>query len=328
MEPLIRVEGLKKVFPVRDSFFRSRELWAVNDVSFAILPGQAMGLVGESGCGKSTVGRCLVRLTQPSGGSVRFKGQEIGQIDDRAFWKYRKEIQMVFQDPTEALNPRMTVMQMIQEPLRLHTDLPESDQVDRVRELAALVALKEEHLFRYPHQLSTGQQQRVGVARSMATHPQFVVLDEPTSALDVSVRGLVIQLLMDLRERFGLSYLFISHDLSVIKHLCETVAVMYLGMVVETGPTRDVFSSPLHPYTRALLDAVPIPDPRKRRERITLTGEVPSPLNLPSGCFFASRCPYADDRCRSERQVLRASRSGRLVACHKVDEIQEGGASA
>lgn len=323
MEPILKVENLVKKFPVKESLLRTQDLWAVNGVSFSIQPGQVMGLVGESGCGKSTVGRCLVRLETPTSGKILFDGTDVAPLSERAFHQYRSSLQMVFQDPTESLNPRMTARQMISEPLKLHARLSETDQKERVREVAALVGLKDEHLSRYPHQLSTGQQQRIGVARAIATHPKFVVLDEPTSALDVSVRGMVIKLLMDLQEKLGLSYLFISHDLSVIRHICDYIAVMYLGMIVEMGPTKAIFDEPLHPYTRALLAAVPIPDPKKRRTRTVLEGEVPSPINLPPGCFFASRCPFVDERSRTERQVLVDHGGGRFVACYKAAALAQ-----
>jgi oligopeptide/dipeptide ABC transporter ATP-binding protein len=237
-------------------------------------------------------------------------------MSEHQFWPLRRRIQMIFQDPTDSLNPRMTVQQMVGEPLDLHFRLSPRERRERLRETLALVGLKDEHLDRYPHQLSIGQQQRVGVARAVVCGPELVVLDEPTSALDVSVRGMVLRLLESLRERLGMTYVFISHDLSVVRHLCDRVVVMYLGTVVEMGPTEEIFARPRHPYTEALLAAVPIPDPRARRQRIILSGEVPSPLRLPSGCFFYTRCPVRREECATTPQSLRPAGPGHEVACH------------
>jgi len=318
MGDLLEVADLRKKFMLRESLFVRRELWAVSGVTFSVARGETLGLVGESGCGKSTVGRCIVRLLDTTAGAISFDGHRISRFSQRQFWPLRRRIQMVFQDPADSLNPRMTVQEMVMEPLRLHTRLARRDREDRVRELLELVGLKEEYMDRFPHQLSTGQQQRVGVARAVATQPDFLVLDEPTSALDVSVRGRILKLLSDLGARFGMTYLFISHDLSVIKHMCQRVAVMYLGMVVEVGPAAAIFREPLHPYTTALIAAIPIPDPKQAKKRMILSGEVPSPVNLPAGCFFRSRCPRAQAACAETRPGLRDVGGGHRVACLAV----------
>jgi oligopeptide/dipeptide ABC transporter ATP-binding protein len=318
MGDLLEVADLRKKFVLRESLFVRRDLWAVSGVTFSVARGETLGLVGESGCGKSTVGRCIVRLIDTTAGAISFDGHRISRFSQRQFWPLRRRIQMVFQDPSDSLNPRMTVQEMVMEPLRLHTRLSRRDREDRVRELLELVGLKDEYMDRFPHQLSTGQQQRVGVARAVATQPDFLVLDEPTSALDVSVRGRILKLLSDLGARFGMTYLFISHDLSVIKHMCQRVAVMYLGMVVEVGPAAAIFREPLHPYTTALIAAIPIPDPKLAKKRMILSGEVPSPVNLPAGCFFRSRCPRAQATCAETRPGLRDVGDGHRVACLAV----------
>ncbi len=313
---ILTVQDLRKAFVVRDEALRLRTLHALNGVSFQVRRGETLGLVGESGCGKSTTARCLVRLLQPDSGRIVFEGRDTSRLSEREFWPLRRRIQMVFQDPTDSLNPRMTVQEMVMEPLDLHFRISRGEKRERLVALLTLVGLKQEHLDRYAHQLSIGQQQRVGVARAVATAPAVLVLDEPTSALDVSVRGMVLRLLEDLRTGLGMTYIFISHDLSVVRHLCHRVAVMYLGMIVEIGPTERIFSHPQHPYTEALLAAVPIPDPRSRRERIILQGEVPSPLDIPSGCFFHTRCPIRREECAWTPQVLRPVAPDHLVACH------------
>lgn len=313
---LLQVQGLRKTFAVRESGFRHRLLHALNGVTFDVRRGETLGLVGESGCGKSTIARCLVRLTRPDSGRILFDGQDITGMGEREFWPLRRRIQMVFQDPSDSLNPRMTVEEMVREPLDLHFQLSMQEKRDRMQAVLALVGIKEEHVSRFPHQLSIGQQQRVGIARAIATEPDLLVLDEPTSALDVSVRGMVLRLLEDLRKKLSMTYVFISHDLSVVKYLCHRIAVMYLGMIVEIAPTDEIFNRPQHPYTEALLAAVPIPDPQARRDRFILTGEVPSPLSLPSGCFFHTRCPIRRDDCAITPQELRPVKSGHEAACH------------
>ncbi|MDR7555486.1 MAG: ABC transporter ATP-binding protein [Armatimonadota bacterium] len=314
--PILRVEDLRKTFVVKGAGWRRWRLHALSGVTFDVRRGETLGLVGESGCGKSTTARCLVRLLRPDGGRIVFDGQDITRLTDRQFWPLRRRIQMVFQDPTDSLNPRMTVEEMVGEPLDLHFRLTPRERMERIVAVLTLVGLKDEHLDRYPHQLSIGQQQRVGIARAVATGADLLVLDEPTSALDVSVRGMVLRLLEELRERLHMTYVFISHDLSVVKHICHRVAVMYLGMVVEVGSTEEIFRRPRHPYTEALLQAVPIPDPRARRERLILPGEVPSPLSLPAGCFFYSRCSIRREECATTPQWLRPAGAGHYVACH------------
>ena len=290
---------------------------AVEGVSFAIEPGETLGLVGESGCGKSTVARCILRLVEPTSGAVRFGEEDIVGLDRAALRRLRPAMQMVFQDPTAALNPRLSVQRMIEEPLRLHTTLSSRQRRERVNDMLAAVGLGPELAVRYAHELSGGQKQRVNIARAMVSRPRFVVLDEPTSALDVSLRSRVILLLEKLREDLGLSYLFISHDIATVKYLARRVAVMYLGTIVEQAATRDLFAHPLHPYTRALLSAVPIPDPDARRERFVLSGEVPSPIATPSGCPLRTRCPLAQPVCH-EPPPLREVAPGHRVACHMV----------
>jgi oligopeptide/dipeptide ABC transporter ATP-binding protein len=277
-----------------------------------------LALVGESGCGKTTVGRCIVRLLEPDDGQITINGTDVTRLTQRELAPLRVAFQMVFQDPSDSLNPRLTVEEMVGEPLDLHDRLSPERRRSRVVDVLGLVGLKEEHLDRLPHQLSIGQQQRVGIARAIITNPKFLVLDEPTSALDVSVRGMVVALLKDLRQELHLSYLFVSHDLSVVKQISDRVAVMYLGMIVELGPTREIFGNPRHPYTKALLSAIPIPDPLARRERIILQGEVPSPVFMPSGCYFHTRCPVREASCATVAQVLTEIEPGHWVACHLV----------
>jgi oligopeptide/dipeptide ABC transporter ATP-binding protein len=288
---------------------------AVESVSFEVASGETLGLVGESGCGKSTVARCLLRLLDPTAGSIRYDGVEIASLDTRSLVPLRRDIQMVFQDPTASLNPRFTARRMIEEALMLHTRLTAAERRDRVDELLEEVDLGRGLGDRYPHELSGGQRQRVNIARAIATHPRFVVLDEPTSALDVSLRSRAILLLEKLRDRLGLSYLFISHDLATVKFLAGRVAVMYLGSIVEVAATRELFAKPLHPYTRALLAAVPVPDPDARRDPFVLSGEIPSPMNDVVGCKLRGRCPLAQAVC-AQPVPLREVAPGRLVACH------------
>jgi len=292
---------------------------AVDSLSFEVAHGETLGLVGESGCGKSTVARCLVRLLNPTAGSIRYAGAEIATLDAQALRPFRRDIQMVFQDPTASLNPRLSVQSAIQEPLSLHADLGAAERRARVDELMEEVGLGRDLRDRYPHELSGGQRQRVNIARAIATNPRFVVLDEPTSALDVSLRSRAILLLEKLRDRLGLSYLFISHDLATVKYLATRVAVMYLGSIMEVSTTSDLFAKPLHPYTRALLAAVPVPDPDAKRDDFALVGEIPSPIDVSPGCRLRGRCPLAKPVC-AERPPLREVGPGRFVACHLVSE--------
>ena len=317
--PIVETRGLKMYFPVGRTITSKprRLLKAVDDVSFAIGKGQTFGLVGESGCGKTTIGRCLVRLYQPTEGQILFDGQDVARLGEKELAPYRRRMQMIFQDPYASLNPRMTVASIIAEPL-LHTDMSRADRDARVRELVDLVGLKPDHMQRYPHEFSGGQRQRVGIARALASSPEFIVCDEPISALDVSIQAQVINTLEELQERFGLSYLFVSHDLSMVRHISHEVGVMYLGCMVERAPVQELYAHMLHPYTKALMSAVPIPDPdlAAASERIHLTGDVPTPIDPPSGCRFRARCPYATARCAEERPELREVSPGHYVACH------------
>ncbi|ABC22974.1 ABC transporter ATP-binding protein [Rhodospirillum rubrum] len=321
VQPLLRATALVKTYQTRRSPLRrpSPPVVAVDQVTFDVWPGETLGLVGESGCGKSTLGRCLLRLTDISAGTLEFEGRDITKASLHALRPTRRRMQMVFQDPYASLNPRRRVGDLLAEPLRVHKLGTERQIADRVAELLTQVDLRPDHAQRYPHEFSGGQRQRIGIARALALEPRLIVADEPVSALDVSVQAQVINLMTDLRERLGLTYVFIAHDLSVVRHISSRVAVMYLGAIVEIGATDDIFGSPHHPYTQALLSAVPVTDPdrSKRRQRILLEGEIPNPSHRPSGCRFHSRCPYADDQCRAVSPPLAAAERGRLVACHK-----------
>ena len=319
MSPLLTVDRLTKHFPLRDlaAWWKPAAVRAVDGVSLTIDAGQTLGLVGESGCGKSTVARCLMRLIDPTDGRIVFDGTDLSALDTDGLRRRRRDFQMVFQDPTASLNPRLTVRRTVEEPLRLHTNLGGPAARERVGEILEEVGLGRELTDRYPHELSGGQRQRVNIARAIATRPRFVVLDEPTSALDVSLRARVILLLDELRRRLGMTYLFISHDLSTVKYLSDRVAVMYLGTIVEEAASAELFAHPLHPYTRALLSAIPIPDPEVKRERVILSGEVPSPIDIPSGCRLRTRCPLAQPICRTPVSLREVS-PGHHVACHLV----------
>jgi oligopeptide transport system ATP-binding protein len=320
-EVLLEVDGLVKHFAVGGGLLgrTAGVVRAVEGVSFTIRRGETLGLVGESGCGKTTTGRCILQLERPTSGRIVFEGADLTALSEEALRSVRRRIQVIFQDPYASLNPRMTVGQILDEPLKVHGILPDpAARTARVRELLAQVGLLPQHGRRYPHQLSGGQRQRVGIARALAMEPALIVCDEPVSALDVSIQAQIINLLEALQAEFGLTYLFIAHDLSVVRHISDRVAVMYLGKLVELADRTALYEKPLHPYTRALLSAVPIPDPQleARRERMVLRGEVPSPLKPPSGCVFHPRCPIATDRCAAEIPPLREIRPGHWAACH------------
>ena len=317
--PLIEITDLKKHFPVTKGVF-SRvvgQVHAVDGVSFSIKRGETLGLVGESGCGKSTVGRTVLKLLEPTGGSIKIKGEDITTLSPKEMLPYRREMQMIFQDPYASLNPRMQAGDVVREPLIIHDVGSKAEQVERVAWLFEKVGLRPERMYAYAHEFSGGQRQRIGIARALAINPELMVCDEPVSALDVSIQAQIINLLMDLQDEFQLSYLFISHDLAVVEHIAHKVAVMYLGRIVEATDKTSLFEMPLHPYSEALLSAVPIPDAKARtRNRMILQGDVPSPINPPSGCHFHARCPYAMARCSVESPPLREVVPGHLAACH------------
>lgn len=321
--PLVETKEVVKYYPVTGGIFLRQvaSVKAVDSVSLNILPGETMGLVGESGCGKSTLGRLILRLEEPTSGDIIFQGQSILSYDTKKMRTLRKEMQIIFQDPFSSLNPRKNVAQIVGEPLHVHGMTDRHEREVRVLKLLVVVGLKREHMRRYPHQFSGGQRQRIGVARALALNPKLIICDEAVSALDVSIRGQVINLLQDLQEEFGLTYLFISHDLSVVEHISDRVAVMYLGKLVELADSETLYKIPLHPYTQALLSAAPIPDPKRKRNRIVLSGDVPSPIDPPSGCRFHTRCPYAKDICSQQEPPLREVSPNHFAACLFVDSF-------
>jgi len=320
---LIEVRNLVKYFPVRAGILRRVSGWvqAVDDVSFTIRAGETLGLVGESGCGKTTVGRSILRLIEPTSGQVLFDGKDVTKMKPGELKHMRREMQIVFQDPYSSLDPRSQIGSILSEPLALHGVKDPEERRERVKEIMDKVGLAEDHIRRYPHEFSGGQRQRIGIARALAVEPALVVCDEPVSALDVSIQAQVINLLKDLQTRLGLSYLFIAHDLAVVKHTAHRIAVMYLGQIVELASKDALFADPRHPYTRTLLAAIPRPDPHRDRHRAVAGGDVPSPMNPPPGCRFHTRCPFVIDRCRVEMPALRPWRDGHLTACHRAEDL-------
>lgn len=322
-DTILKVDNLKVYFPVSNGFLKKKSfVKAVDGISFDIKKGETFGLVGESGCGKSTTGRAIVKIYKPTDGIVEFEGKDVTKIKGTDIKQFKKDMQMIFQDPYASLNPRMTVGEIIREPMDIHGIYDTKEEREkRVRELLEIVGLKPDHIRRYPHEFSGGQRQRIGIARTLALNPKFIVCDEPISALDVSIQAQVINLLEEIQEKMGISYLFIAHDLSMVKHISDRIGVMYLGNMVEVGNSNDVYHHPLHPYTQALLSSVPIPDPKAAglKKRIVLEGELPSPIDPPSGCVFRTRCPKATERCAQEKPKLR-SVDGRQVACFLYDE--------
>lgn len=323
-EVLVKVENLKKYFPIKSGGFFNKTVGyvkAVDDISLEIKKGETLGIVGESGCGKSTTGRTILQLIKPTDGKVYFKGKEISNLNKKELRDMRTKMQLIFQDPYSSLNPRLTVGEIIGEALIDHKLINKSEMREKVLEVMKMCGLAEYQIDRFPHEFSGGQRQRIGIARALALNPEFIVADEPVSALDVSIQAQIINLLVKLQKEKGFTYMFISHDLSVVEHLCTRVGVMYLGSMMELADKDELFSNPQHPYTKALLSAIPIPDPTIKRERIILKGDIPSPSNPPTGCKFNTRCPYADDRCKKECPQYREVKPNHFVACHKAGEL-------
>lgn len=322
MEKIIEVKGLKKYFPIKGGFFNTTiaYLKAVDNISFYINRGEVLGVVGESGCGKSTTGRSILRLYEPDAGEVIFEGEDICKLDNEALRKKRKNMQFIFQDPYSSLNPRKTVGDIVGEPILINEKISTSDRSERVKELLKMVGLSPFHIRRYPHEFSGGQRQRIGIARALACRPKFIVCDEAVSALDVSIQAQIINLFEELKEKLDLTYMFISHDLSVVRHISDRITVMYLGKIVEVAQTEELFKNPIHPYTRALLSAVPVANPRYKSKRIMLYGDVPSPINTKEGCVFESRCSECMDICKHTTPELKNMGNEHYIACHLINK--------
>lgn len=322
-DPILELKDLKVYFPTEGGLFKKKKfVKAVDGITLDVYPHETLGLVGESGCGKSTTGRAIVKIYEPTAGQVLFEGKDITKLHGSELKSFKQNVQMIFQDPYASLNPRMTVGEIVREPMDIHGIYKTTEEREaRVRELLELVGLKPDHIRRYPHEFSGGQRQRIGIARTLALNPKFIVCDEPISALDVSIQAQVINLLEQIQDEMGISYLFIAHDLSMVKHISDRIGVMYLGNLVELGGADEVYDTPLHPYTKALLSSVPIPDPKtaRKRDRIVLEGELPSPIDPPSGCVFRTRCPQATERCALEKPILKDV-GGRKVACFLYDK--------
>ncbi len=320
--PLLQVENLKKHFPIRGGVLGRVQNYvkAVDGVSFDVKQGETIGLVGESGCGKSTAGRVLLRLQEPTAGRIVFDGEDITQLSKAELRRRRRHMQIIFQDPYGSFNPRQTIHRLLDEAMGIQKILPKAQRRERIRELLSLVGLNPDHIDRYPHEFSGGQRQRIAIARALSVDPKLIICDEAVSSLDVSVQAQVINLLKRLQRELGLTYIFVAHDLGVVRHISDRIVVMYLGTVAEKGDTTTIFENPQHPYTRALLSAIPFPDPTRKRERMILSGDVPSPIDPPSGCPFHTRCPYVMDRCRTEVPPLHRLESGQEVACHLVED--------
>ena len=320
---LLKVEHLKKYFPIQTGILskKSGEVKAVDDLSFEVYEGETLGIVGESGCGKSTAGRAIMRLLEPTSGKVTFDDVELTDLSNKEMRKMRRDIQMVFQDPYASLNPRHTVGKILEEPLIVHGIGKSKERKERVQEYLEIVGLSSYHAKRYPHQFSGGQRQRIGIARALMTNPRLIIADEPVSALDVSIQAQVLNLMQKLQQDLKLTYIFIAHDLGVVRHISDRVGVMYLGRIVELADSESLYREPLHPYTQALLSAVPIPDPTHHREQILLEGDIPSPANPPAGCSFHTRCPYATDLCKFTVPIFRKVKPGHAVACHLYNDV-------